>query len=686
MMATSADRATWFWSRQLFIAVAIVIAFIFVVSPAWAADKKTRKIEDAECMACHAPDGGLTKDVAGKQVSLSVDPAKFKASIHGGMLSCVDCHNDIKAVPHENTPAKPQCATCHADQDQAYKHGFHAQAARNGDKNAASCLDCHGNIHEVLPASDPKSRVHRTNIPATCGSCHGQKFVMEKSGISAAPFVAYQESVHGKSIAKDGDNSKAAVCTDCHGSHDILSAGNPKSPIFKFNVPNTCAKCHDNVKQEFMASIHGQAIARGNWQSPVCTDCHGIHTIKAPSDPNSSVAALALARTTCARCHEGVRLAAEFGIESRRASTYMASYHGLASKMGSSIIANCASCHGVHNILPSSDPRSTINRANLAATCGKCHPGASQKFIQGTVHVNAPLSADIGSVAVRWTRRFYLGMIFAVIGGMLLHNLIIWRRKAAAHLNAHRRIVVRMDSKQRYQHLTLLTSFIVLVLTGFALKYPDSWLADVFINESVRSILHRIAAVVLMAVSAYHVAYILTDKNGRKLFLDMLPVPKDVTDVIQNMRYYLGLSGEKPKFARFNYAEKAEYLALVWGMFVMAATGLSLWFKVQAFFFFPRWWLDVATAVHFYEAILATLAIVVWHFYMVIFDPETYPMNWAWYDGKMSVEHYQDEHELDAETILQSVQQVADKHAADAGEPTVTVIAGEKEERIATRK
>jgi cytochrome b subunit of formate dehydrogenase len=181
-----------------------------------------------------------------------------------------------------------------------------------------------------------------------------------------------------------------------------------------------------------------------------------------------------------------------------------------------------------------------------------------------------------------------------------------------------------------------------------------------------------------MAVSAYHLAYILTDKAGRKLFLDMLPVPKDLFDAIQNMRYYLGLSSEKPKFARFNYAEKAEYLALVWGMFVMAATGLSLWFKVQVGFVFPRWWLDVATAVHFYEAILATLAIVVWHFYMVIFDPDTYPMNWTWYDGKMSVEHYQDEHELDTDTVLAAACEAAEKNA-DA-EPAVTVVKDEKKD------
>src|SRR5512146_1666903 len=132
----------------------------------------------------------------------------------------------------------------------------------------------------------------------------------------------------------------------------------------------------------------------------------------------------------------------------------------------------------------------------------------------------------------------------------------------------------------------------------------------------------------------------------------MMPIPKDATDLFGTMRYYLGWSREKPAFLRFNYAEKMEYWALLWGTIVMASTGLALWFKVQFGTFLPRWWLDVATAIHFYEAILATLAIVVWHFYMVIFDPDIYPMNWAWYDGKMTIEQYREEHALDTETIL----------------------------------
>ena len=120
--------------------------------------------------------------------------------------------------------------------------------------------------------------------------------------------------------------------------------------------------------------------------------------------------------------------------------------------------------------------------------------------------------------------------------------------------------------------------------------------------------------------------------------------------------YYLGLTQQKPEFARFNYAEKAEYWALVWGMIVMAGTGLMLWAKVAVGNHLPRWWLDIATAVHFYEAVLATLAIVVWHFYQVFLDPDVYPMNWAWWDGKMSLHHYREEHGLEPATVIEAAQ------------------------------
>lgn len=651
----------------------LTLAFLgLTASLAAAGAKPAPKPSNDDCLACHS-DSTLSHEVSGKPVSLYVNPDKFKDSMHGSMFQCVDCHADLKSSPHESTPQKVSCAKCHADEQAAYDRSFHGKAVAAGDTKAATCIDCHGGPHELLAAGDPKSRVNHANIPATCGTCHSQKFVMAASGHSNQPFLSYEESVHGRAVAAGSE--KAAVCTDCHGSHEILAASDPKSSIFKFNVPLTCAKCHGPVKEEFAASIHGQAIARGNWQAPVCTDCHGIHSIKSHLDPKSPVNAANVALVTCARCHEGVRLSQEFGVEGQRASTYLASYHGLASKMGSQVVANCASCHGVHNILPSSDPRSTINRENLIKTCGQCHPGVNERFVAAKVHVDAPLSADVGSVAVRWIRRMYVGMIVVVIGGMVLHNLIIWRRKAILRRKHEHRTVTRMSKAQRYQHLTLLVSFIVLVVTGFALKYPVGWFAAALgMGETVRSVTHRVAAIVLIAASVYHAFYLILNRDGRRLFKDFLPAPKDAADVFETMLYYLGLRSEKPEFARFNYAEKAEYWALVWGMFVMAGTGTMLWAKVFFGDLLPRWWLDVATAIHFYEAVLATLAIIVWHFYQVFLDPDVYPMNWAWWDGKMSFEHYREEHGLDAATLLQAA--TAEKPAAEEAKPVLAKAPG----------
>lgn len=619
---------------------------------------KAEKFTNADCLACHN-DPSLTKEENGKQVSLQVKEEQFKNSIHGGMFSCTDCHKDVTSVPHESAPAKPSCAQCHGDQQKAYDNGLHAKARAAGDRQAARCVDCHGDIHAILPAGDPASKVSHKNIAATCGSCHGQQSVMQQAGESTRPFTSYQDSVHAKLVA--AGNEKAAVCSSCHGAHDMRRVSDPQSPVYKTNVPATCAKCHEAQRAEFMTSIHGQAIGRGNLHAPVCTDCHSSHMIKDPKDPSSTVSSENLAANTCAQCHENVKMSREFGIVGGRESSYLASYHGLATARGSKIAANCASCHGVHNILPSSDPKSTINTAHLVQTCGKCHPGANANFAASKMHLDAQ-AADIGSKAVALIRRFYLLMIIATIGGMLLHNVLVMRRKLAdlrnghAHISGGPRIVLRMTFNQRMQHMTLFTSFFVLVATGFALKYPESWLGMLFLGETVRSVLHRIAGVVLIIVGIYHAWYVAATHEGRKLIMDFLPEWKDATDVKDVLFYYLRLSGDKPQFKRFNYAEKMEYWALVWGTIVMALTGVMIWAKVGFGNHLPRWVIDAATAVHFYEAILASLAILVWHFYMIIFDPEVYPMNWAWYDGKVTCELYQSEHGLDVETLNQAME------------------------------
>jgi cytochrome b subunit of formate dehydrogenase len=137
----------------------------------------------------------------------------------------------------------------------------------------------------------------------------------------------------------------------------------------------------------------------------------------------------------------------------------------------------------------------------------------------------------------------------------------------------------------------------------------------------------------------------------------MIPTTKDVRDLVSNFGFYLGLRKRKPPIDRFGYTEKAEYWAVIWGTFIMGLTGLMIWFKLGLFSFLSRGWIDIALAIHFYEAVLATLAIVIWHFYHVIFDPDVYPLNWALVDGKVSEELYEEEHELDYHKRLRTAEE-----------------------------
>jgi formate dehydrogenase gamma subunit len=616
------------------------------------------KPSNDDCLACHSDASMVNgKDVHGDA---------FKASVHGSMFTCVDCHTDIKSLPHDSGLAKPTCVTCHAAEDAKFASGVHGKALAAGNSKTATCEKCHGNVHEILPASDPKSPSAKINIPKMCGECHGQSI----PGVSGMPALAYQESVHGKLVA--AGNEKAAVCSDCHGAHDIKAPGDPDAPIFKTNIPKTCAQCHRKEEGDFAQSIHGKMLAKGNIHVPVCTDCHGVHTIVRTRDKNSPVNGKNQGDIACAQCHNNVRMTQEFGIPGGRTDSYNASYHGMANEVGSTRTASCSSCHGTHRILPSSDPQSTTNPANLVKTCGVCHPGATANFAKGKIHLDPSqiAKADFGAKVNDFVRITYIVLIVATIGFMLVHNLMIFvrklidRKRGAAHHIAGPRIVVRMTTNQRVQHLLLLLSFFTLVLTGFALKWPDAATRFIFINELVRSYLHRFAGVLMIVLGFYHVGYLALTVEGRRMLLDMLPELKDATDIVDVFAYYLGFSAKKPQFKRFNYAEKMEYWALVWGTAVMALSGLVIWFKVIAASAVPRWWVDVATTVHFYEAILATLAIIVWHLYQVIADPDTYPLNFAFIDGKMSMEHYQEEHGLDSATLS--------KYASEAGDAAKT--------------
>lgn len=526
----------------------------------------------------------------------------------------------------------------------------------------SSCMDCHGDksltttnaagkeISLFVDLAKLAASVHRTNSCVSCHSDIGRKHPDDNvrikpancTGCHSAQAESYTASVHG--IALKAGRADSAICSDCHDGHTVLPPASPESPLHFSKLAQTCGACHDQVAQDVAASVHGQAVAAGHRDAPTCTDCHSEHKIEALK----ATSPLKVSTEVCSKCHASERLNTKYKLPPDRVKTFFESYHGLAAQYGSTTAANCASCHGYHRVLPSSDPASTIHKNHLVETCGKCHPGATANFAQSKVHVDAAsvsAASDVGGKVNWWVRRIYLGLIVLVVGSMFLHNLLAFAKKLGARYRTADLAVLRMSLSQRWQHFVLGFSFVVLAVTGFALKFPESWVAKLLgSNEAFRSWTHRIAGIVLLLVGFYHLVYLASTKEGRRLFRDFLPVKKDLKDLTQNTRYLTGISKVKPRFARFGYAEKMEYWAVIWGTLIMGVTGLGIWFKLGVTKFLPRWAVDVALTIHYYEAILACLAIVVWHFYHVIFDPDVYPFNWACLKGKVSKEWQEEEH------------------------------------------
>jgi nitrate/TMAO reductase-like tetraheme cytochrome c subunit len=353
-------------------------------------------------------------------------------SIHGE-FACVACHSDITEIPHAEKLQKVDCGVCHEDASKAYQKSIHAQSRQKGLPDAPACIDCHGK-HDILPVWNPESKTHPLKLAATCATCHSDPKIVKKYDIPVKEVLAaYQKSVHGVALLSE-QNFDAATCNSCHNSHDIRPLDDPQSTIFWKNVPETCGKCHGEIYEQYTESVHWAAAKKGIRTAPVCTDCHGEHEVKSPQDPTSPVHPLRVATATCERCHASELITERYGIAKERVATFEDSYHGLAIKGGSLAAANCASCHGIHNILPSSDPRSMIHPANLHKTCGSCHAGATVNFAKGPVHLTTTTTP--GRV-VEYVQKFYISLIIVIVGAMIIHNGADFIRRAQRHI--HRR-------------------------------------------------------------------------------------------------------------------------------------------------------------------------------------------------------------------------------------------------------
>lgn len=615
---------------------------------------------DADCLACH--EGTAAKH------AFHPDMGKPVWAKGGKDLACATCHVVKDPTGEHGETARlsdaklvETCGRCHAAAAKSYRAAEHGKARAAGVVSAPNCVSCHRNgVSEHARNSDPLAvKVAQEKL---CLSCHlDDPRVRVRTHPSAKFVAAYEESVHGKALL--GGEAAAANCVSCHGAHEVRTSGDAAAKVNRLHVAETCAECHGGEAEAFAASVHGRAVAKGNVDAPVCTNCHGEHGILSPKNPKSPVAAANVAAMVCQPCHASVALSEKYGIAADRFQTFTDSFHGLALRGGSVAVANCASCHGAHDILPSREKASRVHKENLAKTCGSCHPGANARFAVGTVHVSE--SKD-GAPVLYLISTLYLVLIGVVVGGMGVHNLLDFVKKARRRVAiragaieeepAAHRLYVRMTLAERLQHGALMASFTLLVVTGFMLRYPEAWWVEWIRRWSdrvfdARSLVHRISAVVMCAASAYHLYYVLFTERGRALIRDLWPRLQDARDAVAVLRYNLGLSPAKPRFGRFSYVEKSEYWALVWGTLLMAATGFVMWFDNTFIGLFTKLGYDVARTIHFYEAWLATLAIVVWHLYFVVFNPDAYPMNVAWLTGKLSEREMQEEHPLELEAI-----------------------------------
>lgn len=214
------------------------------------------------------------------------------------------------------------------------------------------------------------------------------------------------------------------------------------------------------------------------------------------------------------------------------------------------------------------------------------------------------------------------------------------------------RYFVRLNYSERVQHTVFAVCFIVLVITGFMLKIPDSIVKSFGtageIVFSYRSILHRTAGTIMILVGVYHFYYLIFKRAGRRWLFDMLPRLKDLMDMRDNFLYYINLKEEPPEFDRFCYKHKFEYGALIAGTTIVSATGLILWSQSR----WSKFIVDIATLVHGMEAILACLAIMIWHLYEIHFRPHKSPLDNTWLTGVISEEEMKEEYALQYKKIM----------------------------------
>lgn len=610
-----------------------------------------------DCLSCHSkPDLAMERE--GKRVSLYVDEDAHAASAHAEK-SCAQCHSE--ATPSHERPcdtikSKVDCSVCHEAQVAQYQRSIHGQLSAKGDPDAPVCLDCHS-YHETQKKTSPTSPTFARNVPTLCARCHraGEKAAVRIHADVPDIVASYADSIHGRGLTQSG-LVVTATCVNCHSSHGELPPDDPDSTVNRKNLPNTCGQCHHGIAETFATSIHATGEPKNGKQLPVCEDCHSSHSIRRHDVPGFRNQVLA----QCGQCHE------------KETESFFETFHGKVSRLGTEGAAKCSDCHGSHGILPPTDPRSTLSRANVVATCGQCHEGSNRQFAGYLTHAT---HHDRDRYPwLYWSFILMTTLLVSTLVFALLHTFAWlvrlwltrdqWRHiKAMARTEGEAKLYRRFTRFQRTLHLMMLLSFFTLALTGMAIKFSYAgWaqlIARLFGGQPTMAVMHRFAAIVLLGVFATHVWGVLRQKReSGKSWKEMLTGPdtilfhpRDLRDVVGSIKWFFGI-GPRPAYGRYTYWEKFDYFAVFWGVMVIGSTGFVLWFPELLTRILPGWSINVATIVHSDEALLAVGFIFTIHFFNTHFRPDKFPMDPVIFTGRMTVDELKHDKPAEYEDLV----------------------------------
>jgi len=573
--------------------------------PAAAGESKP-EIANFRCLRCHAdPEEKVKVRKDGSKNFIFIDSKTFEHSVHGKQ-PCTGCHNNVTKLPHPKPlPKSVGCIECHkkkyeaqkgsadpqfkrlgivVEQMEGYLHSIHAQPNKKDiSKINATCYDCH-DAHNIGTLGSMQRAEHRMKNPEVCGRCHEKQL------------TEYKASMHGKAVLEKKD-TKSAVCSDCHSTHNISSA---KGDPMKLEITRNCGDCHEKARETYFKSYHGQVNRLGYTNTAKCYDCHGAHNIKNVDDPTSTIHVNNRLKT-CNTCHKN----AKEGFLTFHAHGDASNFEKypdifIVSKFMEFLIYGVMIFFWTHVIL-------WFYRELMDHLKGCGHR-------EDVEHPDAVFFRRFSKVW-RWIHVLFAisTMILVITGTTLLFSHTDWAKA-------------------------------VMTLLGGPI-----W----------EGVIHRTAAVIWITVFLSHILFALRNIwVTRKTFrwfgpTSMIPNWQDLKDIVRMYKWFLGFTS-RPKFERWTYWQKFDYWAPFWGAMAIGLSGVMMFNPTVTSQYLPGWVFNLATIVHAEEALLATVFLFSVHFFNVHFRPEKFPLSTTIFTGAVPLEEFKYEHTQEYDRLVAS--------------------------------